>query len=243
MKSTNIDVSVILPCYNEAPLFVQSVKEILRVLRLSRYSFEIIFVDDKSSDATAALIKKTCERVPSCRALYHPKNYGRGKTVVDGIKTAKGKVVGYIDIDLEVSPVYIPNMVKKILEDEADVVIGRRVYRTSMRSILREVLSRGYQWLSDMMIGTGGLDTETGYKFFDRKTIVPILKQTEHTGWFWDTEIMVYVKRRSMRIVEVPVLFVRRFDKKSSVRVVRDIIDYLVSLGRFRAHLAEKHSL
>lgn len=237
------DLSLVLACYNEAPLFAQSVKEILRVLRLSRYTFKVIFVDDNSSDATAMLIKKTCERIPACRALYHQKNYGRGKTVADGIRAAKGNVVGYVDIDCEVSPVYIPDMVKKILEGEADVVIGKRIYRSSIVSIPRQVFSLGYQWLADTMIGTGGLDTETGYKFFNRKKILPIVAAAHHPHWFWDTEIMVYARRAGLRIMEVPVLFIRRFDKKSSVRVVWDIADYLVNLWRLRQRLASNHSL
>jgi len=170
-------------------------------------------------------------------ATYHSKNRGRGKTVTDGIKEARGIVVGYIDIDCEVSPVYIPLVVSLILRNEADVVIGRRYYRTSPRAIIREVLSRGYQWLSDRMIGTGGMDTETGYKFFRRKTILPILRRTKHTGWFWDTEIMVYARRAGLRIGEVPVLFLRRFDKHSSVNIVRDTLDYMIELVAFRKRL------
>lgn len=227
-----IDLSLILPCYNEAGLFTDSVRRIRETLDASRLSYEIIFVDDHSADNTPALIKKT-----GLRAVFHSINMGRGKTVTDGIKAAKGTVVGYIDIDCEVSPVYIPEMVTLILQKKADVVIGKRFYRTSPSSIFREVLSRGYQWLSDKMIGTGGLDTETGYKFFARRKIVPILSKTEHPGWFWDTEIMVFAKRAGLKIIEVPVLFLRRFDKHSSVNIIRDTMDYCVHLWRFRRRL------
>lgn len=237
------DVSLVLACYNEAPLFAQSVKEILHVLRHSRYAFEIIFVEDKSADETAGLIRKACAHYPNVRALFHKKNCGRGKTVADGIRAATGTVVGYIDIDLEVSPIYIPEMVRKILDGEADVVIGKRIYRSSIASIPREVFSLGYQWLADTMVGTGGLDTETGYKFFNRRKILPVVARAHHPHWFWDTEMMVWARRVGLRITEVPVLFVRRFDKKSSVRMVRDITDYLVNIWRFRGHLARKHSL
>lgn len=237
------DLSLVLACYNEAPLFAQSVREILQVLRRSRYTFEIIFADDKSVDQTAGLIRKACARYPNVRALFHKKNCGRGRTVADGIRAARGTVVGYIDIDLEVSPIYIPEMVRKILDGEADVVIGKRIYRSSVGSLPREIFSLGYQWLADAMIGTGGLDTETGYKFFHRKKILPVVARAQHPHWFWDTEIMVYARRGGLRIAQVPVLFVRRLDKKSSVRMVRDIADYLVNLWRFRGHLAKVRDL
>lgn len=228
----NIDFSLILPCFNEEGLLTESVRRIQKVLKTSRFTYEIIFVDDKSSDTTPDIIQAT-----GMKALFHKTNQGRGKSVVDGIWAAKGEIVGYIDIDCEVSPVYIPYMVSLIHDKHADVVIGKRFYRTTPGSLVREVLSRGYQWVSDIMIGTGGLDTETGYKFFSRKKIVPILKEASHPGWFWDTEIMVYAKRAGLRIVEVPVLFLRRFDKKSSVNIVRDTIEYVIQLIRFRKSL------
>lgn len=225
-------LSLILPCYNESGLFLESVSRIRDVLDTSNFLYEIIFVDDKSTDNTKALIQKT-----SYRAMYHTKNEGRGKTVADGIRLAKGDVVGYIDIDCEVDPVYIPAMVSLIRKKKADVVIGKRYYRSTPKAMIREVLSRGYQWLSDVLIGTGGMDTETGYKFFSRKKILPILLKTKSNGWFWDTEIMVYAMRAGLVIVEVPVLFLRRFDKISSVNIVKDTLEYIVLLWRFSQSL------
>lgn len=240
--SRSLELSLVLPCFNESGLFTDSVTRITAVLDLSTISYEIIFVDDNSRDNTKALIEKLITKKGKhgrFRALYHTHNHGRGKTVRDGIRMATGAVVGYIDIDCEVDPVYIPYMVSLILGKQADVVIGKRFYRSSPQAVLREVLSRGYQWLSDAMIGTGGLDTETGYKFFDRKKILPVLKKATNPGWFWDTEIMVYALQAGLRVTEVPVLFLRRFDKKSSVNIVKDTIDYMVKLVRFRRLLME----
>ncbi len=235
-----VELSLILPCFNESGLFLESVSRITDVLDVSRLSYEIIFVDDNSADNTPTLIARaiaTHKKRHLFRAIYHDKNVGRGKTVIDGIKAAKGTVVGYIDIDCEVDPVYIPGMVNRILHKNADVVTGKRYYRSSPKAVIREVLSRGYQWLSDVLIGTGGLDTETGYKFFSRKKILPILSKATSPGWFWDTEIMVYAKRANLIILEVPVLFLRRFDKQSSVNIVKDTLDYVVRLIDFRRRL------
>lgn len=229
--------SLVLPCFNEAALFRDSVEKIIATLANSRYTSEIIFVDDMSHDGTQALIEKICSKYDFCRAIYHPKNTGRGRTVADGIRVAKGKVVGYIDIDLEVSPIYIPDAVALILERHADVVIGQRIYRTNVVSIFREVLSRGYRSLAASLVATGGLDTESGYKFFNRTKILPIIGKIKHQGWFWDTEIIVFAKKAGLRIVELPVLFLRRTDKKSSVRIFHDMIDYLISLWRLKKRL------
>ncbi len=229
-----IDLSLILPCYNEAGLFADSVRRIKDVLDLSTLTYEIIFVDDASRDATPELIRKATAEHPDFSALFHAKNRGRGRSVTDGLRAARGTVAGFIDIDCEVSPVYIPEIAALILSRKADVVIGHRMYRTSISSIIREVLSRGYRWLSDKMIGTHGRDTESGYKFFNRKKILPVLSKPRSPGWFWDTEIMVYADRAGLSIREFPVLFIRRFDKKSSVNLLRDTYEYLVNLRRFR---------
>lgn len=237
MKVSAVDLTLILPCYNEAGLFSESVERIQAVLDTSRFSYEIIFVDDASADRTPVLIRKLVTTRGNIRAIYHTYNQGRGKAVSDGIRAAHGTVVGYIDIDCEVSPVYIPLMVSMILQKKADVVIGKRYYRTSSGSIVRETLSRGYQWIADRMIGTGRLDTETGYKFFSRRKIVLILEKTKHPGWFWDTEIMVYSRSTGLRIVELPVLFLRRFDKQSSVNIFKDTVDYMMQVWKFRNRL------
>lgn len=237
MSTPTIAFSLILPCYNEQGLFLRSVDRIISALYCGAFSFEIIFVDDKSTDKTVKLIEKVCKKYPFCRAMYHTKNMGRGRAVMDGIAKARAEVVGYIDIDCEVSPVYLPFMISLIRNNKADVVIGKRFYRSTIGSMIREVFSRGYRWLADSMVGTGGLDTETGYKVFRKKKIVPIFKYIEHQGWFWDTEIMVYAKRAKLKIVEVPVLFLRRFDKKSSVNIIRDTIDYLIQLERLSKSL------
>lgn len=237
VKQLSPQLSVVLPCYNEEGLFRESVARIREVLENSRYSYEIIFVDDNSKDGTAGLIRSHCEAHKNMRAIYHTTNFGRGQTVADGLKASQGIVAGYIDIDCEVSPVYIPSMASRILHNQADVVIGRRFYRTSPRAVVREVLSRGYQWLSNKLIGTGGMDTETGYKFFNRKKILPVLRDVQHKGWFWDTEIMVYAMRAGLRIIEEPVLFLRRFDKVSSVNIIKDTIDYMIQLWALRGRL------
>jgi len=228
------DFSLILPCYNEGQIFNKNVEWILDTLKRSRFSFEIIFVDDKSQDKTKQLIQKVCATKPKfCRAIYHSQNLGRGTAVKDGIISAKGKVAGYIDIDCEVSPVYIPEAVDKILKKQADVVVGRRIYKLTPSSILRAIMTVGYKKLSSFILPTDNIDTESGYKFFNRKKILPILKLTNHPHWFWDTQIIVFSKLGGLKITEIPVLFLKNPNKKSTIRILKDVPDYLVNLWRF----------
>lgn len=233
-----LDLSLVLPCYNEEEIFTESVAKISETLDASGLTYEVIFVEDKSRDATANLLHQVLKKNKQFRALFHTVNKGRGASVSDGMRVARGRVVGFIDIDCEVSPVYIPEMVTMIEHDKADVVLGNRIYRTGITRIHREILSAGYRWLADTMIGTGKMDTESGYKFFDRKKILPVLNTCNHTGWFWDTEIVIRAKQAGLRVMAIPVLFLRRTDKTSTVRIFRDTIDYLAALWKFRRELS-----
>lgn len=240
IMNRQVDYSLILPCFNEASHFRGSVAQILSVLSLSRYRYEIIFVDDGSSDATRKMIESVCKKNPNCRYVFHKKNIGRGAAVATGILESNAPIVGYMDIDCEVSPFYIPSFVQILMEHRADIVIGKRIYRTHVSSIVREVLSVGYRTLVSHLLGTDGIDTESGYKFFDKKAFLPVLAAIHNQHWFWDTESIVLSKRRGLRIVEVPVLFLRRTDKQSSVRLISDTLDYVKNVWKFYRRIRKR---
>ncbi|MDH4209051.1 MAG: glycosyltransferase [Anaerolineae bacterium] len=235
MSDKHVDVSLVLACYNEERVIEQSVAEIVEVMDNTRYSYELIFVDDCSRDRTRELIDQVIARYPDKRLskILHQENKGRGGTVADGIAASQGEVAGFIDIDLEVHARYIPSCVNAV-ENGADIAVGRRVYKLNLRSLDRYIMSAGYVWLVRRILGVNLNDTETGYKFFKRERILPLLEEIEDQRWFWDTEVMVRSYYRDYQIVEIPCLFLRRFDKPSTVHPLGDTVDYFRKLWRFR---------
>jgi glycosyltransferase involved in cell wall biosynthesis len=235
MSKTPLDLSLVLPCYNEEVVIEDSVAQIVDALDNTRYSYEIIFVDDCSRDRTRELIDRVIERYPGKRMskIFHEENKGRGGTVSDGIRAAQGEVVGFIDIDLEVHARYVPSCVNAV-RNGADIAVGRRVYKLNLRSIDRFVLSTGYVWLMRRLLGVDLSDTETGYKFFKRERVLPVLDEIDDQRWFWDTEVMVRSYYKDYKIVEIPCLFLRRFDRASTVKPLADTVDYFRKLWRFR---------
>ena len=232
----SVDFSLVVACYNEEPLLETSMAATFDVLDALKWTAEVIFVDDASHDRTLEVIDRIVAAHPdrALRVIAHPKNVGRGGTVTDGIREAQGRLVGFIDIDLEVHARYIlPCLLA--LEAGADVATAQRIYRFQWRSLDRYLMSRGYLWILQRAIGVPLRDTETGFKMFRRDRILPVLDRCEDRGWFWDTEVMVRAHAAGLRVVEVPALFLRRFDKQSSVKPVRDTLDYLRKLWRFRA--------
>lgn len=225
--------SLIIACFNEGPEFEKSVRKIISVLIKLSKSWEIIFVEDKSTDKTPETVKAIVESIKNCRAIFHKRNMGRGKTVSDGIIAAKGKICGYLDVDLEVSANYIPLFVSEI-ERGSDMVVGKRFYGAGAKSIVRFLASRFYSIIVKIYLELPVDDTEAGYKFFKRSKILPVLKKTKDEGWFWDTEICARANKAGLKISQVPVLFARRLDKKSTVRIIPDSIIYLIKIAGFQ---------
>lgn len=231
-----IKISVIIPCYNEGETFEQSVKKIISVLEKTAYSWEIIFVEDKSSDNTGRTVKKLVQHLKKVRAIFHTKNMGRGRSVSDGINAAKGDICGYLDVDLEVSSKYIPLFIKEV-QKGADLVVGNRFYENSLKSLSRVAASRIYAQLVKILFSLSVADSEAGYKFFNRKKVLPILEMVNNNHWFWDTELCVKANIAGLRIEQIPVLFVRRSDKKSTVKLFSDTYSYIRELLKLKLEI------
>lgn len=237
------DFTLVLPCYNEGEHILDSIEEIITTLNESKYACEIILIDDKSTDNTKACIFKIIKKHKEIKAYFHSKNEGRGATVAEGIEKAKTNIVGFIDFDLEVSPVYIHHLVSIIKNGEADIAMGHRHYvfhPFNYDDLIREILSRGYSILIKYFLRLPFRDTEAGYKFFNKTEILPILKQTGDRHWFWDTEIIARSYFSGLKIKEVPVLFLRNWGKTSTVHIIPDTIGYLKALINFRKSLKSK---
>ena len=145
----NVDLSIICACYNEGPTLEKSVNQIVRVLEKINKKWEILFVEDKSTDDTKKTVEKLTEQIKTTKAIYHASNQGRGKTVADGIKAAKGAICGYLDVDLEVSCDYIP-----IFIDEIDAVGRLRFSGIGGGHDERE------QTLNALLVEMDGFDTQ-----------------------------------------------------------------------------------
>jgi glycosyltransferase AglD len=231
-------VSVVLACYNEEQILAPNFEEIRDTLENLGRPYEIIFVDDVSRDRTREIIRSIVAAHPKAdlQVILHEANQGRGATVTDGFRAARGEIVGYLDVDLEVHSRYIPSLVRAI-EKGADVATVRRIYAFQLRSIDRYFMSRGYSFLVRKLLRVPIQDTETGYKFFRRERLRPVLAEIEDGGWFWDTEFMVRALRRGLRLEEIPGAYVRRRDKTSTVSGLRDSVAYFRKLLRFRRAL------
>lgn len=233
------DLTVVVACYQEESHLRESVRQLVATLDGLGRTYELIFLDDKSTDRTAQIVAEIVAGQPHMRAVFHEQNVGRGGTVREGFRMAKGRIVGFLDIDLEVHCRYLPTVLAAI-DAGADGATAFREYAVEPRlaSIVRHILSSGYRRLFRAVFTVPFRDPETGFKFFVRDKILPVAAQTRDDHWFWDSEIMLLAHAAGLRVVEVPVRFERRADKASTVRVVRDVWRYLVAIRKFRRRMA-----
>ena len=232
------DVSIVIACYNEQGHLEQSVSELIEIMEATRWSYELIFVEDCSTDDTRVVIQRILESNSgrAMRAIFHEQNTGRGRTVADGLRAAEAPIAGFIDIDLEIHARYIPSFVIAV-QSGSDLVMADREYRLHLGLLHRHLLSRGYAWLVRKVLKLPYRDTEAGYKFFNMTRILPVLDEVQDERWFWDTEIVARAHLHGLPVSEIPCLFIRRGDKQSTLRVVHDSIDYFRRLIRFRRNL------
>lgn len=231
----DLDFSLIIACYNEERVLKKSIAKIVDIFNTTNLKYEIIFVDDKSTDNTVNIIKDILAEHPDCCFVEHKKNTGRGKAVVDGIKVSGAPIVAFIDIDLSTSPWDLLRLVYEVKKG-ADIATAMRVYKLKPRTLFRWVLSKGYNFLMRLFLGCSLQDTETGCKVFNKKRILPVLGTIEGSHWFWDTEIMARSYVSGYKIVEVPTIFIRE-GLLTTVRVLKDTKDYMVNLIKFRREL------
>ena len=230
-----MDISLIVPCYNEGPYLEGNLKELYNLLSFLRVDFEMIIIDDKSKNDTLKRVENFVKDNGKAQLLSHEVNQGRGYTVSEGIRKAKGKVAGFIDIDLEVASQNIIPLILKVLEGY-DVATGKRVYKIKWDP--RWILSKGYAYLVKHFCKTPFQDTEAGLKFFNREKIFPLLDEIEDKHWFWDTEILTRSYYHGLKIAEVPVLFIREYPDYTTVKTFRDAFYYFKKLLRFRKVIA-----
>lgn len=236
------NVSIILACYNDELSVEESTKRIIDILDTTKYQYEIILIDDASLDGSRKAINKIKNKYPTknIKAIFHEKNVGRGGTVKEGLLKAKGDIAGFLDIDLEVSENYLPAFILAI-DNGADLAIGSRVYKIQFNALHRYFGSLIYPMLVRKLLKLPFKDTEAGYKFFNRKKVLDLIKETKDNGWFWDTEIIARAYSNGQKIIGLPVLFVRRPEKKSSVKFFHDSFLQLQKLMNFKKEMV-KHN-
>jgi glycosyltransferase involved in cell wall biosynthesis len=202
-----VGLSVVMPLYNEGAQIAANVEQTVSVLRMLG-PFEVILVNDGSSDNSADEIARISKRFPGEVCALELSRSGKGEALRRGAQAARGDFVVFIDADLDLPPEQILFFVAIQRVKKADAVIGSKMHPDSTVDypLIRRVYSLGYFWLVKLLFGLPVRDTQTGLKLVRRDLLLQALEQTESRGFTLDLELLVRLVQLGAVMVEAPVV-------------------------------------
>ena len=226
-------VSVIVPAYNEGDCIQSTLGKIADYLRGRFSRFEVIVVDDGSTDDTGGRISQFAAREPAARLLAFPENHGKGFAVRQGVLAARGDAVFFTDADLS-TPVEEIEKGLAGLEAGHSVVIASRRHSASViarhQGRGREAVGRAFNLFVRSLLSLPYDDTQCGFKCFTGAAAREIFSLARIDGFAFDVEALVIARSLGYRVQEIPVRWTNSPDSK--VRPVRDLLFVLRDLLR-----------
>jgi hypothetical protein len=219
-------VSLVVPVHNEAARMWSSTVVLRKHLRRVSESFEIILVENGSSDDTQLVAEALSSRFHEIRCLTLPEA-SLGDALKLGIGSASGDKVLYYPLDLSVGLEFIPKSLK--LLDEYDLVVASKRRGDDGRPMIRRITSISYHGLVKLFYGTRISDT-TCAKAYKKESISRLIDGFPGASRVFETEMLVEAERRGMRIAEVPVSVVEsRRSRETLLRKVETKLEDLLS--------------
>ena len=170
--SNKLDISVVVPLYNEEESLPELVAWIDRVAQNNKLSYEVIMVDDGSSDNSWAVVEQLKEQYPAIKGIRFARNYGKSAALYCGFDEAEGEVVFTMDADLQDSPDEIPEMRRMILEEGYDLVSGWKKKRYDPAG--KRFPSKFFNWTARIVSGIKLHDFNCGLKAYRYRVIKSI---------------------------------------------------------------------
>lgn len=237
-------LSIVIPAYNEETnIRLGALDKVVRYLDKQTYEWEVIIVDDGSTDMTKRLLSEFVESNKGFRVIYNT-HEGKAGTVIAGMLAAKGEIVLFTDLD-QATPL---NQVEKLLpwfEKGFDVVIGSRSSKRQGAPLMRKIMAYGLIFLRSNILGLHGItDTQCGFKAFRNQVAQDIFHKLKRYGSpdqhatgsnvtaGFDIELLFVTKRLGYKIKEVPVEW--HYVETRRVNPIRDSIQGLIDIIAIR---------
>lgn len=199
-------LSIIIPVYNEEKTIKQVLRKISR-LKIKNWQFELIIVDDGSSDKSADLIKTEIKNLKNVKFIAHQKNLGKGAAIRTSIPHIKGQVVIIQDADLEYDPKHYTNLLK--YHNKKVAVYGSRLKTTNPKAYLATYLGNVLlTQFANLLYQTNLTDSYTCYKLIPTNIFKSLDLQSN--SFEIEAEITAKLARKQVKIIEVPITYLPR---------------------------------
>jgi uncharacterized membrane protein YbhN (UPF0104 family) len=222
---SGVEVSVVLPAYNEEETIAETVGTTLATLTefLPEGCFEVIVAEDGCDDRTPEIADRLAGEDDRVRHFHSDERLGRGGALDAAFRAARGETLVYFDTDLATDMAHLEDLVASVRSGGYDVATGSRWIpgEEADRPAKRGVPSRGFNLLVRTLLGSDLRDHQCGFKAFSREAFETLAPAVEDDHWFWDTEMLVRAQREGLRVHEFAVGWTPKEDSK--VDLVRDV--------------------
>ena len=208
MRNHSGKFSIIMPAYNEGLLIRENLLEVIHTFDEFGCDYEIIVLDDGSSDNTLAEASKVAGDHPQVKVKRNFENFGKGRALKKAFRYATGDYVVFLDADLDLHPAQVQTLFDILILDEADVVIGSKFHPNSFVKypFSRRLISLIYYWLIKLLFGLPVRDTQTGLKIFKTKVLSEVFPKILVKQFAFDLEILANAHRLKFKIAEAPIV-------------------------------------
>jgi glycosyltransferase involved in cell wall biosynthesis len=227
-------LSIIIPAHNEESRLPRTLGQIFDFLKNQSYSYEVIIVENGSSDHTLEIAQEFALKYSNL-IVYQEQQPGKGNAVQQGMLKAQGQYRFICDADLSMPIAEIQNFIPPVLTD-FDIAIGSREAPGAIRynePSYRHLGGRAINLAIRLLILPGLNDTQCGFKCFSAEAAEAVFSQQTLTGWSFDIENLYIARRKKLRIKEIPIQWY--YDPDSKVNAIRDALRMIGDI--FRIHL------
>ncbi len=225
-----MELSVFLPTYNEESNLRRVVSETTKVLKSVAEKWELLIVNDGSTDSTREVAIALSESDNRIQLIDHDKNRGYGAALASGFYNSKYSWISFIDSDGQFDFGEITNFIEKQKTTNADLVIG--FYKSRKVSFGKVVTSRLWELVVFLFFGLKVHDIDCGFKLISKKVLDKISKLESERGAFISSELLIKAKKAGFVIVEIPVTHYPRTKGEGTGRNINVIIKSFADLFR-----------
>ncbi len=228
-------ISLVVPAYNEEGRLPSTIEKMRAFLTTQSFSYEVLVVDDGSSDQTATIVEEAMPTFPGLRVLREP-HRGKGHAVRRGMLTAEGEYVMFCDADFSM-PVEEVVRFPQALKGRFDVAMGSREVAGARRigePKYRHLMGRVFNLIVRLLAVPGFQDTQCGFKCFTRKATQEIFRRQVIDGFGFDVEVLYVARKMGLGITEVPISWY--YFPSSRVDPVRDTLRMINDVLQVRAN-------
>tara|TARA_B100000029_G_scaffold154612_1_gene149877 strand:+ start:11 stop:769 length:759 start_codon:yes stop_codon:yes gene_type:complete len=227
-------LDIVIPVLNEEKALPRSVKYLHSFCqeRLWGFTWNIVIADNGSTDRTVELAKELQDKFERVR-YFSLDQRGRGRALKKAWTESSADLRAYMDVDLSTDLIALPAALRH--SAYAEIVTGSRLLKNSiveLRTLKREITSRGYSFLFRAMFGVSFKDAQCGFKVISRQAAEDLLPLVKDNGWFFDTELLILAEKNNYQVREIPVRWTD--DPDTRVKILKTAWEDIRGLCRLR---------